>query len=155
MSNNMFTQFETDKNLEKNGIVLDYGDFRVTIARAGGANRKYNRTLEFVSKPYRRAIDNKTIAVEKAEEIMMQVATQSLVLLWEVREVKEAKKEGEEDKVTWKSGIHARDGGVIDFTRDNVMLTFQQLPDLFHDINGQAETAANFRKAGLEDDAKN
>ena len=39
--NTMFDQFETDPVLESEGIWIDYGAFRVKIARAGGANKKY------------------------------------------------------------------------------------------------------------------
>ena len=32
----MYGQFKTSDTLEIQGVVIDYGDFRVTLARAGG-----------------------------------------------------------------------------------------------------------------------
>ncbi len=42
----MYEQLETDKALETKGVEIDYGTFRVTLARAGGANKKYEKLFK-------------------------------------------------------------------------------------------------------------
>ena len=56
MSTSMYSTFRTDDELERKGIVIEYDSFRVTIARAGGSNKAFERALEAKSRPFRRAI---------------------------------------------------------------------------------------------------
>ena len=62
----MYEEFETDPNLETGGIWIDYGSFRVQIARAGGANKKYLSYAETKTKPFRRAIQAGTMTEERS-----------------------------------------------------------------------------------------
>lgn len=140
----LYQQFKTDGGLEKNGIVLDYGDFRVTIARAGGANKRFARSLEARTRPYRRAIQTETMDPERAVELLREVYAESVILRWETQV------EGE-----WKSGIEAPDGTLQPFSKENVLRTLNDLPDLFQDIQDQASKAALFRETLREDDAGN
>lgn len=146
----MYDQFKTDGNLETQGIVLDYGDFRVTIARAGGANKKFERTMEFKTKAYKRAIQTETLPNEKGKAILREVFAEAVVLNWEVR--KPGKKDGED---TWEVGIEGPSGDVLPFSAENVAATFKALPDLFADIQEQAGKVALFRAAVLEAEAGN
>ncbi len=53
----LYKQFGTDKNLETSGIVLQYGEgVEIRIARAGGSNKRYQKSMTQRSKPYRRAM---------------------------------------------------------------------------------------------------
>ena len=144
----MYQQFGTDKNLEKSGIVIDYGDFRVTVARAGSANSKFVRTHEFLTKPVRRLIDQDLLPVDKQQEINRALYAKAVVLNWEVKETKG-------DKETWKQGVEAADGSVMPFNEENVIATFENLPDLFFDLQIQANTMKLFLASNREADAKN
>lgn len=141
----MYKQFGTDKELEKKGIVLDYGQFRVTVARAGSANHKFVRTHEFLTKPYRRLIEQEMLPVDKEREITRQLYAKAVILNWEVKD----------DKEKWKQGIEAPDGSVLPYTEENVINTFAALPDLFADIQIQSNKMQLFRTADKEADAKN
>ena len=141
----MYKQFATDKKLEKEGIVLDYGQFRVTVARAGRANSKFVRTHEMLTKPVRRLIEQDILPVEREREINRQLYAKSVILNWEVKD----------DKDKWKQGIEAPDGSVLPYTEENVINTFAALPDLFTDIQIQASKMQLFRAADQEADAKN
>jgi len=141
----MYEQFATDENLEKKGIVLDYGEFRVTIARAGGSNKKYARVLEAKTKPYRRAIQTETMQNEKAMDLVKEAYADAVILNWETKV--------EDD---WKVGIENPDGGdLLPFNRDNVLATFVSLPDLFLDIQEQSNKVGLFRAQLTEDDTGN
>lgn len=141
----MYKQFSTDKELEKKGIVLDYGQFRVTVARAGSANHKFVRTHEILTKPVRRLIEQEILPVEKEREISRQLYAKAVVLNWEVKD----------DKEKWKQGIEAPDGSILPYTEENVINTFAALPDLFTDIQIQSNKMQLFRVADKEADAKN
>lgn len=144
----MYQQFGTDKNLEKSGIVIDYGDFRVTVARAGSANSKFVRTHEFLTKPVRRLIDQDLLPVDKQQEINRALYAKAVVLNWEVKETKG-------DKKTWKQGIEGPDGSILPFNEENLIATFAALPDLFLDIQVQSSKMKLFMAAEREADAKN
>lgn len=147
----LYSQFQTDKNVEKDGVVLEYGktaDGRVIsirIARAGGANSRYSKLLEAATKPYRRQLQNETMDNDIAEGITQKVYAQAVVLGWENVEFPVL---DENDKPTGKFEE-------AKFTVDNCVKLFKDLPDLWNDIQNQATRAALFRQDILEADAKN
>src|SRR3546814_8248505 len=64
--------FGTDTKSEKDGIILDFGEFWLRIARAGGANKKFGRVLDAKMQPHRRAMQSGTLdddlATRRSEE---------------------------------------------------------------------------------------
>lgn len=146
----MYKQFATDKSLEKNGIIIDYGDFRVTIARAGSANQKFIKTNEYLTKPVRRLIEQESLPREREIEITRELYAKAVVLNWEVKTGLD--KNG---NATWKQGIESEDGSTVPFTEENVIKAFADLHDLFVDIQIQANTRKLFLAANREADAKN
>lgn len=140
----MYDTFETDPNMEQEGVFLDYGDFRVRIAHAGQGNSKYVKYAEKKLKPVRKAMEAGALGNERSMAIMIDIYSESIILDWQVRD-------GDE----WKSGIEARDGSVMKFTKENVENTLRALPNLFLDIQQQAQSIANFRRADLESEAGN
>lgn len=142
----MYDNFKSDPELERNGIVVDYGDFRVTLARAGGANKAYQRTLEQMARPYRRAIDTGTFTNERANALLREVYARTVVRNWEIREV------ADDGTVTWKEGIEGSDGTVLPVSKENILATFDALPDLFQDLMQQAQSGALYR-ASLREQA--
>lgn len=143
----MYENFRTDTDSEKNGIVIDYGDFRVTIARAGGANKKYQRTLELLTRPYQRAINTGSLDEDIAREILYKTYARTIIRDWEVPDGTD-----ENGTLKWKQGIEGPNGDLLPVNEDNVVLTFKQLPDLFNDLQSQAQSAALF-KASLREEA--
>ena len=137
----LYSQFKTDKNIEKEGIVLNYGknskgaDIEIRIARAGGANVQYAKLLEAKTKPYRRQIQNETLDNDVAEKITKEVYAKAVVLGW--------------------SGVEDENGKELEFSFENCMKLFDDLPDLWTDIQQQSTKAALFRADILEQDAKN
>ena len=125
----LYKQFATDKNVERDGVVLSYGknsknkDINIRIARAGGANIRYTKLLEAAIKPYRRQLQNETMDNGVAEDITMRVYAQSVVLGWE--------------------GVEDENGNDMDFTVENCMKLFKDLPDLWADIQAALEESAS------------
>ena len=137
----LYKQFKTDKNVEKEGIVLNYGknskgeDIEIRIARAGGANVQYAKLLEAKTKPYRRQIQNETLDNEVAEKITKEVYAKAVVMGW--------------------TGVEDENGKPLEFSSENCIKLFDDLPDLWMDIQQQSTKAALFRADILEQDAKN
>lgn len=131
--------FKTDKRHETEGVVLDYGETRIRVARAGGANKPYLKALDRATKPFRRAIATGAFSDERATGILREVYAKTIVLNWET------KRGGE-----WLVGIDPEDLGVEGaelqpVTQENVVKVFENLPDLFTDVRQQAESMALFR----------
>ena len=141
----MMSQFKTDPELETSGVEVDYGEFAVRIARAGGANKEYQKTLEKKTQPYRRAIDQGVFPRERLEAILMEVFSEAVVLNWYVGE--------ESDR---KRGIEDPDSGkIVEPTPAAILKVFKALPDLFWDLHEQAGKLAVFRRAAVEEESKN
>lgn len=132
----LYKQFGTDKNLETSGIILQYGEgVEIRIARAGGSNKRYQKSMTQRSKPYRRAMANDTLGNDVAEKMLAEVYAESVVLGWE--------------------GVTDEQGEALEFNFDNCVKVLTDLPDLFADIREQAQKSALFRTDDLDEDVKN
>jgi hypothetical protein len=141
----MYDTFETDSNLEQNGVWLDYGDFRMLIASAGQGNKNYVRYAEKKLKPVRQAMNAGALSNERSLALMADIYSKTIVLNWEVR--------GEDGE--WSQGIEDKEGNIIPFNQENVEEAFHNLPRLFMDVQEQAQSLSNFRRAELEEETKN
>lgn len=140
----MYDIFETDEDLETTGVWIDYGDFRVKIASASQGNKKYVKYAETALKPVRRAMQAGALSNERSLSIMSDIYAKTIVLDWQVK-----------TDDGWKTGIEGRDGEILPFNQEELKKVFVALPNLFVDIQEQANSIANFRKAELEEEGKN
>lgn len=137
----LYDAYETNKNLEREGIILDYGTnskdqpIQIRIARAGGANAKFAKVLELKMKPYKRALANDTMDNKAAERLLIEAYADTVVLGWE--------------------GVEDRDGNPMEFSKENVVKLFTDLPDLFIDVQQQSQKSALFRAEVLEGEQGN
>jgi hypothetical protein len=69
--------FKTNKKMEREGILIDYGpnedlpgdpppSIRFRVARSGGSNVAYSKVLERITKPWKRALQNGQVSNERA-----------------------------------------------------------------------------------------
>lgn len=137
----LYKQFKTDNNLEKEGILLEYGTnsqgnpICIRVARAGGGNVAYAKRMEARVKPYRRQIQNETMETALIDRILKEVYAETVVLGWE--------------------NVEDEKGDPLPFSTENCIKLFDDLPDLFKDIQEQSQRAALFREELREADAKN
>lgn len=148
MTANMYKMFKTDKRLEQDGILLDYGPFRVTVARMGGANKKFFKLLELRTKPMRRAIQADSADRDKLLALTTQTFAETCVLNWEVNR-------SDTDVPSWERGIEAEDGTLLEFNKQNVIDTLTKLPDLLDDLQTQATNQSLYRADIEEAEVKN
>ncbi len=130
----LYTVFETSDELETDGIIVEYAGARITIARSGGANRKFASVMEKAMRPYRAAINSGTLDEGTAQKLLIEAYADAVIVGWE--------------------GVTDRDGNELPFTKPNVIKIMTDLPDLFLDLKSQAERVANFTQAGASEDAK-
>ena len=140
----MYDVFETDTDLETNGVWIDYGEFRVRIASAGSGNKNYMKYAEKKLKPVRKAMEAGALNEGRSQAIMADIFTKTVILDWETLVDKE-----------WVQGIENREGEIVAFNEDNVLTALKDLPRLFLDLQEQAMSMTIFRKAELETDGKN
>lgn len=137
----LYKQFKADGNLERDGILLQYGEnsagqpICIRIARAGGANTEFTKAMEAATKPYRRQIQTETMPLVQVQKLMHKVYAQSVVIGWE--------------------NVEDEEGKPMQFSVDNCIKLFQDLPDLFLDLQEQAQRAVLFRAEIRDADAGN
>ncbi len=148
-------QFKTDESMETDGIILDYGKDRIRIARAGGANKKYEKLLERKTRHIRRALTIPgAVSSEKSMAILCDVFAETVVLNWETNT-------GTEEKPKWEKGIDPEDTGgkagdkLLPVTPENVKKVFIYIPDLFIDVQSQANVGRLFNQEINEGSAGN
>lgn len=140
----MYDKKETSAELEKSGVWMDYGDYRVKIARAGGANRKYLNELQMATKPIKRALDTNSVPPERQKEIMTKVFAKTIVMGWQTFV------DGE-----WKDGIETPDGKIGKFSPELVEQTLTALPEVLADIQKDAMDMELYLASLRDEDTKN
>lgn len=145
----MYEDFETSTNLEESGVWLDFPTFRVLIARAGGANKKFTKELLRLTKPFQSQIAQGNMPKERADKLVSEAYARASILDWNVLVDEEGNplKSPQGDEDIWARGIHARDGSILDFTQENVQTTLLALPALFNQIQNHAENYTTYLDA--------
>lgn len=140
---NIFDMFETNSDLEKNGVRLVYGtnskgeDMFITVARAGGANVQFQQVYEAITKPYRRQIDTGAkLPKELNDKLNRELYARAVVKAI--------------------GGFEERDGSPVAFgTWQDTAKFFERLPNLFADVMVQASSMSLFRDEVREGAAGN
>jgi len=134
-----YDKFRVDTDLESKGVILDYGDFRVTISRAGGTNKAFDKCIEKKTKPYLRAIQTETMSEKVAQRLLREAFAETIIVNWELP--------GDEEG-QWVRGIEDPESGeVLEFSPDEVLkvISHPELGDLWADLRDQAQKGTLFR----------
>jgi hypothetical protein len=137
----IFEQFGTSKELEKKGVRIPYGknkdgsEMAFFIRRMSKSNKKYTKGFAESTKPYQRQIEMDMLKEETADEILMNVFVDTVLVGWE--------------------NIQQNDGTVILFDHDNAVSLFTELPDLYADLVEKSKKASLFREIAIEEITKN
>lgn len=144
MSNPLRKMFETDKSVEKDGIWIEYAPgVEVRIARAGGANKRFAKTMKRLSQPYRRALQTNSIDENILLGLFIKGYARAIVLEW---------KGFTKDLITHDD---ADADTVLDLNQENCEAVLQEQPDLFADIQKAGDDISLFRAEINEADSKN
>ena len=116
---------QTDEVMETEGIDLAFGNDRfITIARAGGANRKYRTTLSALAKPHKSAMERGSLDEKTATEMMHKVYARAVVLDWR--------------------GWADAEGNPIPCTEENIIALFEAAPTVFDAVRDESDKFSNF-----------
>lgn len=148
----MYKAFDTKASLEKEGVWVEYGEFRVKVGYAGGANKKYVGYAEKKFKPLRRAIATDALDDKRSRDVMIDIYARTIVFGWQVLVNKDADPDKDE---SWKDGIGMPDGSIGEVTPENIIIVFKKFRPLFQDIMTQADSIANYRAEILEEESGN
>jgi len=123
---------QTDKQMEQEGIDLNFGDGRiVTVARAGGSNRKYRVSLMKAHEPHKTALEHGSLDEDTAVNLLHTVFAESVVLGWQ----------------GWKD----EDGNDLEYSVENAIQLFREAPEIFSVIRDESEKFSNFARKEVED----
>jgi hypothetical protein len=136
-------RYKTDPKVEQRGVEVDLDGAIVTIARAGGTNKKYKKALSKALKPFRAAIDADNLDDDRALPAIVKVFVDEVLLNWQT--------EVDGKLVT---GIEGVDGSVVPFTKENAVAFLLEVPELFYELQGKA-TGRKLFLEDLEEASKN
>lgn len=133
---NPYSLFKTDENLEaKKGVVLEYPGFSITIHRAGGSNKKYVQALAEKMKPYRKKLENGLLDEDTATKLLIDIYAETIIVGWD--------------------NVADEHGNILKFSKENCVKLLTDLPELFKDIQEQANDIAIFKAEIEEIEEKN
>lgn len=132
-----FSDFQTESGKEQEGIVRNFGDFWVKIARAGGSNKKYEKAVERLTKPHRRAIELEALPDAIYTKLIVEAYAEAVVLDW------------------GGDGATDDEGTVLPCTKENVIAVMTKYPDLFQMLVKDAQNFQLYKNEGLKADEKN
>lgn len=158
----LYEKMKTSPRLESEGIWLQIDDTRIRLARAGGKNTKFIAAAEKIAREHKRVLD--LLNEEQGRKLFGRLYAEIIVLDWLTRsEDGDLDEDGETagDSVPkserWKRGISGPDGKLVEFvlpknqiTIENILKTFDDIPDLLRLIKETAEDASLFRQELLK-----
>lgn len=137
----LYKDFATNKQAEVKGVLVEFSandDNTIPgfiVSRMSRANKKYTKALEKATRPHRRAIELETMNNDLADKIFMEVFVDTVLLGWQ--------------------NVQDKDGKPLVFNRQNAIMLFTDLPELYDDLQDKAKKAAMFRDEAIEGEAKN
>lgn len=160
---NPYASYETNEDHEVAGVWLVEPFFKVRIARAGGRNKRFQSRYDALTKPFKRAIQTKTLPPEIDEDLSRQLYADAVVKSWAIpAEIVDGKPvRDEKGEIVWIEGqMHDPETfEAIPFNAENVKRVFDtpgRGRELFSYIVGQANDVNLFRdEEAEEDDGKN
>lgn len=141
--------FKTDKQAEVEGV-----DFEIAVndhngqpiifrlARMSQANKRYTKALNEATKPHMAAIQNDAMDNELARKMLQKVFVDTILLGWS--NLPKSDLTGDPN-----------DTEELEFTKENALALFEEMPDLYNDLESRAQKASAFREKEREVSAGN
>lgn len=141
--------FRTDKTSEVEGVWQEIGvndhngePIRVKISRMSASNKRYTKMLNRVTKPHQAAIQNDALDNDLARKMLREVFIETVLLDWENLSKSEVTGNPE-------------DTDALPFNKENANKLFDEMPDLYDELESRAQRAASFREQEIEENAGN
>lgn len=159
----LYKALQTDADIEKEGVYISYYDdegddlCRVRVARAGGANKAFDKAMNAALKKHKKLLDASSIGSEKNKAVMRQLYADNVITAWETAKRDESNKVvlDEKGNTVWIEGIESPTGELLPFTSENVVKTLKNLPKIYTDVALMSNNDEAYRKDIQEEEAKN
>lgn len=153
----LYEKMKTSPRLESEGIWLQIDDTRIRLARAGGKNTKFIVAAEKIAREHKRSLD--LMGEAQGRKIFGKLYAEIIILDWLTKDEEGGLDDGgdpvperfEGDR--WVRGISGPDGKIVPFhmpktpeTVENIIRTFDDIPDLLKLVKETAEDSALFRQ---------
>ncbi len=149
---NPFAQYEVNEDLETAGVWLVDPFHRMRVARAGGRNTIFNTIYEALTKPYRRAIQTKTLPKDIDLDLSRELYAKAVIKGWSVAETEIVKgrtvaKKDDKGEIVWLDGkmYDPVSFEIIDVTVEKIIETFRVKPELYTYVVERANDVTTFR----------
>lgn len=127
----LYQAFRTNRQMETEGVILDFGVARFKVRRAGGSNRRFTTVFNQKTKPHARALAAGTLDEEVAKRLMYETYYDAVVIEWE--------------------GVTDEEGNSLKFTQANFIKVMSDLPDLWSRLRDECDNMRNFQDAEVEE----
>lgn len=153
----LYDKMKTSDKLENEGIWLEIDDTRIRLSRAGGKNTKFVAEAEKIGRKHKRGLE--LMNESQGRKLFSRLFAEIIVLDWLTKKTDgqldfngdtfvEGSPNSQEGR--WTRGISGPKGELVEFTVDNVMKTFDDIPDLLKMVKETAEDASLFRQELLK-----
>lgn len=149
---NPFAQYEVNEDLETAGVWLVDPFHRMRVARAGGRNTIFNTIYEALTKPYRRAIQTKTLPKDIDLDLSRELYAKAVIKGWSVAETETVKgrtvaKKDDKGEIIWLDGkmYDPVTFEIIDVSVEKIVETFRVKPELYTYVVERANDVTTFR----------
>lgn len=149
----LYDKMKTSSRLETEGIWLQIDDTRIKLARAGGKNTKFTTAAEKIAREHKRSLE--LMGEAQGRKLFAKLFAEIVVLDWLTQ-----KDDGELDEdglafpdnagpsdKRWVRGISGPTGDIVEFNVENVLKTFDDIPDLLRMVKETAEDASLYRES--------
>lgn len=133
--------FKTDKAAEVDGVWLEIGindhnglPIKIKLSRMSSSNKRYTKALNTATKPHQSSIQNDALDNELARKLLREVFAETVLLGWE--NLPKSELTGNDN-----------DKDELEFTKENILAMFDEMPDLYDDWEARAQKASAFREA--------
>lgn len=153
----LYDKMKTSPKLETEGIWLEIDDTRIRLARAGGKNTKFIAAAEKLAREHKRSLD--LMGEEQGRKLFSKIYAEIIVLDWLARRPDgdldedglQFPENAPEETSRWTRGISGPGGEVLEKNVENILKTFEDLPDLLRLVKETAEDASLFRQSLIKD----
>lgn len=129
----LYKQFETSTTLETGGKWFEVNPPNeedgkkpgFLLARRSSKNTAFSAAMERILRQHKRELDNGSMSPQESRALLVETFVDTVLKDWR--------------------NVRGRNGDVLDYTRDNAITLFTDLPDLFDTLNEQAGLLVNYQ----------